>query len=67
MKQCAVTYSRSRVMANVFALIVLIDFLCTCYDVDSRAAGEEPQEIVPGIRTRRDCLEVLQRENKSLI
>ena len=45
LKKSVLSYTRSRMMANLFAVIVLLDFLCTCYDVDARAAGEEPPEF----------------------
>ena len=39
-------YTRSKVAANLFAVIVLVDFLCTCLDVDARAAGEKTPDLV---------------------
>jgi len=44
--QFAVRYTRNRFMANLFALIVLVDFLCTCIDVDTRATGANTGDLV---------------------
>ena len=33
--------AHSKLMTNVFALIVLVDAVCTCVDVDARADGRE--------------------------
>ena len=42
LKGIAVYCSTSRTVANLMAAIVLTDAICTCIDVDARAAAEEP-------------------------
>ncbi|CAE7020912.1 Scn11a, partial [Symbiodinium sp. KB8] len=44
--QFALRYTRNKFMANLFAVIVLVDFLCTCIDVDTRATGANTGDLV---------------------
>ena len=54
--RCAVMYTRNKCMANLFAVIVLVDFLCTCIDVDTRATGESTADVIQIIADLCLCL-----------
>ncbi|CAE7416885.1 Scn11a [Symbiodinium natans] len=49
-------YTRNKCMANLFAVIVLVDFLCTCIDVDTRATGESTADVIQIIADLCLCL-----------
>ena len=54
--RCAVMYTRNKVMANLFAVIVLVDFLCTCIDIDTRATGASTADVIQIIADLCLCL-----------
>ena len=54
--RCAEMYTRNKFMANLFAVIVLVDFLCTCIDVDTRATGASTADVIQIIADLCLCL-----------
>ena len=54
------TFMQSPYLANAMALIVLVDALCTCADIDAKAARKEPSDFV--VITGDMCLAVYTLE-----
>ncbi|CAJ1454452.1 unnamed protein product [Effrenium voratum] len=45
----AMNLTRSNYFVNFMAFVILVDAFCTCWDIDSRAAGIESGTIIDGV------------------